>query len=153
MTMTQTITQTAGLVGNLASEPELRTSANGKPWCTLRLAVKPWLRGADVQPEPIYYDVVAFGLLAEHVCESLHRGDRVVVTGRIEEGPWTGRDGVERVTQKLIADGIGADLRFSVKRTDHRGPAVPVSTAPKPTPVLDGLLGPEPSHDYSDQPF
>jgi len=142
---------TAGLVGNLTAEPELRFSANDKPWCTLRLAVKPWLRGADVQPEPTYHDIVAFGLLAEHVAKALHKGDRVVVTGRIEEEPWTGRDGVERVAQKVIADGIGPDLRFTGNRTDHRGAVVPA--APTPTPVLDHLLGPAPSRSYADEPF
>jgi single-strand DNA-binding protein len=147
---TTTTTETTGLVGNLTADPELRTSQAGKPWCTLRLAVKPWLRGADVQPEPTYHDIVAFGLLAEHVAEALHKGDRVVVTGRIEEEPWTGRDGVERVAQKVIADGIGPDLRFAATT-----PTRPKATEPtqKPTPTLDGLLGPEPARDYQDEPF
>jgi single-stranded DNA-binding protein len=102
-----------------------------------------------VQPEPSYYDVVAFGLLAEHVAEALHKGDRVVVFGRIEEEPWTGRDGVERVTQKLIADGIGPDLRFTGTTSTR-----PKATMPtKPTPTLDGLLGPEPARSYQDEPF
>jgi single-strand DNA-binding protein len=146
---TATATATAGLVGNLASDPELRFSAAGKPWCTLRLAVKPWLRGADVQPEPIYYDVVAFGLLAEHVCESLHKGDRVVVSGRIEAEPWTGRDGVERVTQKIIAGGIGLDLRFT--GTTSPRPKATEPATPRPDTTIDGLL--TPGRGYADEPF
>ena len=155
-TATATATATVGLVGNLTADPELRTSANGKPWCSFGLAVKPWLRGADVQPEPVYYDVVAFGLLAEHVAESLHKGDRAVVTGKLDAEPWTGRDGVERVNQKVIAEGIGPDLRFT-GTTSTRPNATVVADPPqrtqKPTPTLDGLLGPAPARNYSEEPF
>lgn len=128
MTTTAT-TSHVGVVGNLTDDPELRFSQAGKPWCRARLSVKPYVPGADVQPEPEFYDVVAFGSLAENACEVLHRGSRVVVVGRVEEDRWTGKDGHERITNKLIADAIGPDLRFTGDRpsaqTGASRPAVP----------------------------
>ena len=75
--------------------------------CACRLSVKPYVAGVDVQPEAEFYDLVAFGSLAENVAETCGKGDRLVVTGKIEDETWVGRDGVERTTTKLVADGIG----------------------------------------------
>jgi|GEM_PF-1582821 len=148
--MTATITQTAGFVGNLTADPELRFSQAGKPWASFKLAVRPYVAGASEQPEPVYYSVVCFGSLAEHVCESLHKGDRVVVTGRLEEEPWTGRDGVERITQKVICDAAGRDLRFSGTRTTST-PKATEPVTPRPDTTIDGLLNP--GRGYTDEPF
>lgn len=147
--MTTTITQTVGFVGNIATEPEVRFSKAGKAWCSFRLSVKPYVAGATEQPEPVFYDVVAFGSLAEHVADTCRKGSRVVVSGRIEDATWTGNDGTEHPGSKIIADGIGPDLRFT-STTSTR----PKATMPtKPTPTLDGLLGPEPARSYQDEPF
>jgi single-strand DNA-binding protein len=123
----------------MTDDPELRFSQAGKPYATFKLAVKPYVAGASEQPEPVYYSVVCFGSLAENVSEQCTKGQRMVVTGRLEEDTWTGRDGNERVTLKVIADGIGPDLRFSepAKRT---GP-----TTSKSSKLADELLGPAPA--------
>jgi single-strand DNA-binding protein len=144
-----TIATAAGMVGNLVDDPLLRFSATGKAWVTFRLAVKPYLAGATEQPEPVYYSVVCFGTLAEHVCETCHKGSRVVVSGRLEEDSWTGRDGVERVTEKIIADGIGLDLRFA-EQSNKPEPAKAKTVGS--SPLADKLLGPAPSQ-YDDEPF
>jgi len=147
---TATVTATAGLVGNLASDPEIRFSANGKPWMRARLSVKPYLAGAETQPDLEFYDLVCFGSLAEHVAETLRKGSRIVVAGRIEDASWTGNDGTEHPGQKIIADAIGPDLRFAGTTSNRPNATVPTQ---KPTPVLDGLLGPAPSRSYQDEPF
>ena len=100
-------------VGTLSTDPELRTSAAGKPYLRVRLAVKPFVTGADQEPETLFYDVVAFGSLAEHTAKSLHKGDRIVVVGTGKRNTWTGRDGHERTTNEIVADGLGPDLRFA----------------------------------------
>jgi len=149
--MTTTITRTVGFVGNVATEPEVRFSKAGKPWCSFRLSVKPYVPGATEQPEPEFYDLVAFGSLAENVADACRKGSRIVVSGRIEDSTWTDKTGTEHPGQKVIADAIGLDLRFAGNRTT----STPKATEPtqKPTPTLDGLLGPAPSHDYSSEPF
>lgn len=141
--MNSTIEAT-GMVGNLTEDPELRFSAAGKPWMRTRISVRPYVAGATEQPEVEFFDVVAFGSLAENVAEVLRKGSRVVVTGKMESDTWTGRDGVERETQKIIADAIGPDLRFgtvSITRATRTGVLrkgyVPEGvTAPSPSTAM-----------------
>jgi len=139
-------TPSVGLVGNLAAEPELRFSKAAKAWTSFRLAVKPYVAGADAQPEPEYFEVICFGSLAENVCATLAKGSRVAVVGKLEHETWTGRDGVERVTAKIICDGIGPDLRFAGNRTQRTEPVTP-----RPDTTIDGLL--TPGRGYTDEPF
>ena len=149
---TATATETTGLVGNLTADPEIRSSAAGKPWMRARLSVKPYLAGAETQPETVFYDLVCFGSLAENVCDTCRKGSRVVVSGRLEDASWTGNDGTDHPGSKIIADALGLDLRFAGTTGNRRVPAEPASTT-RPTPVLDGLLGREPARGYQDEPF
>jgi len=125
MSNTAQVTETAtvGLVGKLATDPELRFSQNGKPYARTKLTVETPIVPGDWKGEKRsdWYDVIAFGSLAENLCESVKRGDRVVVTGRHETETWTGKDGTERATEKIICDGLGPDLRF-VTTTLARSP-------------------------------
>ena len=102
----------AGLVGALTANLDLRTSQHGNIYATGRIAVRPWLRGADEQPPAEFVDIVCFGGLAEHAAATVKKGDRIVVTGRLEDDVWTGRDGTERSGSKLLVDALGLDLRF-----------------------------------------
>ena len=104
------------LCGNLTRDPELHYSAKGTAWATCGLAVNRTKRVDDGSFEdlpPEFYDLVCFGDLAENVAQVLAKGTRVVAVGKLDEEAWTGRDGTERVTQKLICDDIGASLRFA----------------------------------------
>ena len=142
-------TPTVGLVGNLTDDPDLRFSNAGKPWMRGRISVKPYVKGAAEQPEAVFYDVICFGSLAENVAESCHKGSRVVVAGKLEDETWTGRDGQERTTTKLIADAIGPDLRFTTATVNHaqrRGPA-------KPDTTISGLLADSPHRGQHAEPF
>ena len=135
-----------GLVGNLTDDPELLTSKSGKPWMKARLSVKPFIPGASEQPTE-FYDLVAFGSLAENVAATLHKGDRVVVTGKVEEDRWTGNDGVERATQKVIAEGLGPDLRFRGTKPSRN----PAKDDPQDS-VSEGRPIPN-EPNYTDEPF
>ena len=100
------------MVGNLPDDPELLTSKSGKPWMKCRISVKPFVPGTCEQPTQ-FFDVVAFGSLAENAGATAHKGDRVVVAGKVEEGRWNGNDGVEQVTTEVIAEGLGLDVCFT----------------------------------------
>lgn len=160
MTPTTTPTPTIGYVGNLAADPELRFSKSGTAWMKARLSVQPYVKGADVQPEPVFLDLVAFASLAETVCETCRKGDRLVVSGRLEDDVWTGSDGTERTTTKLIVDGCGLDLRFAGSGATRSTPTPPPTPPPAPTPAtprpdttIAGLLGPVATAVTTDMPF
>lgn len=116
-------------VDNLTCDPELHFSTRGSAWCSTGLALNRRRRLDDGGYENLAtecYELTCFGDLAEHVAGCLGRGDRVVARGRIETETWTGRDGAERTTTKLLADDVGASLRFAtarVERTERRSPA------------------------------
>ena len=133
-------------VGNLTRDVELRFSAKGTPWATCGLAVNHSTKDEDgtwhEQPAT-FYEVVAFGGLAEHFAESAGKGLRVVVCGRVEHDTWTGRDGEERTTAKLLADDIGVSLLRATVAVDQ----VTTSTAPPiPAKLPDGS-------EWDDAPF
>ena len=137
--MTNIIT---AMVGNFVDDPELRFSNAGKPFTRGRISVRPYVKGAAEQPPTEYYDVVCFGTLAENVAESCRKGTRVIVAGKLEEETWTGRDGVERTSTKLIADAIGPDLRFNTATINQASRRAP-EPAPEPAPdtTVTGLVG------------
>jgi len=121
--VSNTAQETVGLVGKLGSDPELRFSQNGKAYARAKLTVEIPIVPGDWKGEKRtdWYDIICFGATAEHLAESLRKGDRAVVVGRCEVEEWTGKDGAQHTTSKIIADGLGPDLRF-VTTTLARSP-------------------------------
>jgi single-strand DNA-binding protein len=60
-----------------------------------------------------FFDVVTWRDLAEHVSESLSRGSRVIVVGRMEQRSWETQDGDKRSRVEVIADEVGPSLRWA----------------------------------------
>jgi single-strand DNA-binding protein len=102
-------------VGNLTSDPELRFSEKGTPYCRMRLAVSSPVKPGDWggETKTAFYDLTAFGSLAENSAESLTKGMRVLVTGRAEVRTWAGDDGAEHKEKGILADALGPDLRWA----------------------------------------
>ena len=73
--------QNVTFVGNLGDDPVLRFSENGKPRATFSVAIT---EGQGDNEKTHWVDVTAFNSLAENVAESLAKGMRVVVVGRID---------------------------------------------------------------------
>jgi len=119
-------------VGNLTRDPELRFSATGTAFTRFGLAYRPWTRKGEPEAETTFYEVVSFGSLAEHVAESLRKGQRVVVVGRGEIDAWTDAEGTERTTKKIVAEAVGPDLRFETATvsTARRSAAGSIDDAP-----------------------
>jgi single-stranded DNA-binding protein len=73
------------LTGILTEEPELHEEGTDPLRCTMRLAVPRHDRGGQRSPGVVYVSVTTFGLEARDCAERLRRGDRIGVTGRIEQ--------------------------------------------------------------------
>ena len=101
-------------VGSIVrQDPELRFSAAGKPFAKFSISVKPYVPKGQEQPEAVFYDVTAFGTLAEHVAMCLHKGNRVIVLGTGQVETWDDKNTGEKRSKKVIlADAVGPDLRF-----------------------------------------
>jgi single-strand DNA-binding protein len=111
------------LAGNITREPELRVLPNGSSTTRFGIAVnRRWQDKAsgDWKEETSFFDVVCWRDLADNVAESLHRGDRVVVVGRLEQRSWEDKgSGAKRSTVEVIADEVGPSLRWAQCRVER----------------------------------
>ena len=155
---------TVTLVGNITRDPELRFTPSGQANATFGLAVnRVWTdRQTNERREAVsFFDIVCWREMAENVSESLQKGARVVVTGRLEQRSWEGAEGERRSKIEVIADEVGPSLRWAtaeVRKNDRRTPS---DGAPRPVAAAasggaaPGGPGPEPAptYDYGEEPF
>jgi single-strand DNA-binding protein len=94
--------------GNLTDDPEVRYTESGIARAMFRVAVS----GRRDQ-EASYFTVIVWRDQAEHVAESLSKGSRVVVLGRLQQRTWTAEDGSARSTVEVLADELGPSLRWA----------------------------------------
>ena len=110
-----TITTTT-IVGNLTRDPEIRYSRDGQATTSLSVAVnRRWQDRTTKEWEEStsFFDVVCWRDLAENVALSLTKGARVLVTGRLDQRSWESDEGEKRSKVEIVADEIGASLRFA----------------------------------------
>jgi single-strand DNA-binding protein len=69
------------------------------------------------EQEPSCVTVVVWGDQAEHASQSLAKGSRVVVVGRLQQRSWTAEDGSARSTVEVVADELGPSLRWATATT------------------------------------
>ena len=101
--------------GNLTADPDHRFTPTGKQVTVLRVAVNRRRKIAEGTYEdgtPTFHRVEAWNSLGENVTESLSKGDRVVVIGRLTTDTWD-KDGETQYGTKVTADVVAADLQFA----------------------------------------
>src|SRR5918992_900155 len=103
---------TVSFAGNLTDNPELRHTEGGIARAMFRVAVS----GRRDQ-EPSFFTVVVWRDQAEHAAESLAKGSRVVVMGRLQQRAWTAEDGSARSVVEVVADELGPSLRWATATT------------------------------------
>jgi single-strand DNA-binding protein len=145
------------VVGNCARDPELRYTPNGTSVAKFSLAVNRRRKQGDewVDDGCDWYQVTAWRDLAHNVCESIEKGTRVVVTGRVSHRQWEDQDGAKRLSIEINADDIGPSLRWATA-TINRNERGASATAP-----ADGWSGgqrtvtnqPPAAYDPSEEPF
>jgi single-strand DNA-binding protein len=107
---------TVELIGNLTRQPELRFTPNGAAVASFGLAVNRRWRNQqsnEWEEQTSFFDVVCWRDLAENVAESLDKGARVIVVGRLEQRSWETQEGEKRSKVEVIADEVGPSLRWA----------------------------------------
>ena len=106
------------LVGFVAQDPNIRTTATGKQLTKVRVGTTPRYRddesGQWRDGETSYYDVKCWNRLAEHARLSLRKGEPVVVKGKFRIGNFEDKDGRTRISVEITADTLGHDLTRGV---------------------------------------
>jgi len=147
------------LIGNVTRDPELRFTPNGSAVASFGLAVnRRWQnRQTNEWEEQVsFFDVVAWAQLAENVSESVSKGTRVIVTGRLEQRSWDTQEGDKRSKVEVVADEIGPSLRWAsaqITRNERRdgnegGGGRQSAPAQAPAPAA-----PPAGYDYDEEPF
>jgi single-strand DNA-binding protein len=112
---------TTTITGNLTDAPELRFTPNGAAVANFRVAVTPRVRdGNDWKDgETSFFRVNAWRQLAENATESLSKGDRVIVVGRLKARSWETPEGERRSVVEIEADEIGPSLRWATAKPER----------------------------------
>jgi single-strand DNA-binding protein len=106
---------TITIVGNLVDDPELRFTPSGAAVANFRIASTP--RTYDRQSgewkdgESLFLTCSVWRQAAEHVAESLQRGMRVIVVGRLKSRSYDDREGQKRTVFEIDVDEVGPSLR------------------------------------------
>src|SRR4030095_13611559 len=108
------------VVGNLTSDPELRFTPNGAAVASFTVASTPRTLDRNTNEwkdgEALFLRCSIWRQAAEHVAESLHKGDRVVVEGRLKQRSFETREGEKRTVIELDVDEIGPSLRYATAK-------------------------------------
>jgi len=120
---------TVVLVGNITRDPELRFTPSGQATASFGLAVnRRWQNRQTQEWEEAtsFFDIVCWRELAENASQSLSRGARVIVTGRLEQRSWENQEGEKRSKVEVVADELGPSLRWAsaeITKNERKGPA------------------------------
>lgn len=115
------------IVGNLAGDPELRWTASGHAVANFTVAQTPRTKnqqGEFVDDETLWVRCSVWREMAENVAETLSKGTRVVVAGRLKARSFETKEGQQRTNWELDVDEVGPSLRWAtaqVNRTPKQG--------------------------------
>ena len=96
------------LIGNLASDPESRTTQSGIAQCSFRLAVQRRFKGQNGEKETDFLPIVCWRQTAEFAQKYLAKGRKAAVEGSIQTRSYDAQDGSKRYVTEVIADNVEA---------------------------------------------
>jgi single-strand DNA-binding protein len=116
------------IAGNAVNDPELRFTPNGQAVATFRVASTPRFRdqqsGEWKDAESLFMTCNVWRQQAENVAESIQRGMRVVVQGRLKQRSYETREGEKRTVYEIEADDVAVSLKNAtakVQKTQRQG--------------------------------
>jgi single-strand DNA-binding protein len=144
------------VVGNVTRDPELKFLNSGQAALKLSIAVNRRWQNRQTQEweeRVSYFEVVGYGSMAENAANSLTKGSRVIVSGRLEQRSWETENGDKRSIVEINADEIGPSLKWAtavVTRTPRaEGSNFQSSDRPAAAPRAN-----EPAaYAYDEEPF
>lgn len=116
---------TLTVVGNLTADPELRFTQSGAAVASFTVASTPRMfdknTGEWKDGDALFMRCNVWRQVAENVAESLSRGSRVLVTGRLRQRSFETREGEKRTVLELEVDEIGPSLRYATAKVNKVG--------------------------------
>jgi single-strand DNA-binding protein len=110
------INNTITIIGNIGQEPELRHLNWGD---AISFSVGVNKKGYMDKPDTVsWFNCTATNDLALNIANTLHQGNRVIVTGELIQRTWEGADGQKQSKLEIVIEGIGPDLRFNTAKLE-----------------------------------
>lgn len=156
------------VTGNLTRDPELRFTPSGQATASFGVAVnRSWQNRQTQEWNEVtsYFDVVCWAQLAENAAQTLTRGTRVIVTGRLDQRSWENAEGEKRSKIEIVADEVAPSLRWataSITKNERRGPdggssgggfsgGNTAAAAPQPSSPTPAANQAPPSYQYEEE--
>ena len=117
---------TVTVIGNVTRDPELRFTPSGQAIATFGLAVNRRWQNRQTQEweeQVSFFDITCWAQLGQNVADTLVKGSRAIVTGRLEQRSWETDQGDKRSKVEIIADEVGPSLRWAtadITRNERR---------------------------------
>ena len=140
------------IVGNCTRDPELRFTAAGSAMAKFGVAVNRRWQNRSTQEweeEVSFFDVIAWGALGENAVESIQKGTRVMVDGRLQQRSWETDQGEKRSSIELVADELGPSLRWATAQVVKNDRSETSNFAPAQAHATPGQAAPS----YDEEPF
>jgi single-strand DNA-binding protein len=114
--------------------------------------------GQEMQEETSFFNIICWGDMADHVSQSVTKGSRIMVMGRLRQRTWETDNGEKRNQFEIIADEIGPSLRWAtvtINRTERRGPGEGGGMSQPSAPAQSGapVGGGGGYDDFGEEPF
>jgi len=114
---------TLTVIGNLTDDPELRFTPSGAAVAKFRIASTPRFMdkasGEWKDGDPLFLSCTVWRQVAENVAESLSKGSRVIVSGRLRQRTYDTKEGEKRTVIDLEVDEIGPSLRYATAKVQR----------------------------------
>lgn len=146
---------TVTLVGNATRDPELRFTNTGQAVASFGLAVnRRWQnrQSGEWEEQTSFFDITAWGSLGENTAASIHKGTRVVVTGRLQQRTYETQSGEKRSVVEVVADEIGPSLRWAHAEV-HKNERTDSGFGAGGRPVPNEPVGAPPAYPEDEEPF
>ena len=117
---------TVTVIGNVTRDPELRFTPSGQAIATFGLAVNRRWQNRQTQEweeQVSFFDITCWAQLGQNVADTLVKGSRAIVTGRLEQRSWETDQGDKRSKVEILADEVGPSLRWAtadITRNERR---------------------------------
>lgn len=134
------------LMGRLTRDPEVRYTQGEQAMAVARYTLAVDRRGKNQENSADFIQCVAFGKAAEFAERYLHKGTKIVLTGRIQTGSYTNKEGQRIYTTDVVAE----DQEFAESKNAESGGIYSNQPALAPQSGNDGFM---PAGDDSELPF
>lgn len=138
---------TVVISGNLTADPELRFTQGGMAVANVGIAYNHRVKEGS-EERTSFFNLVIFRKMGENVVESLSKGDRVTVTGQLQQRTWEDKEGNNRSTVEILVDDIAPSLRWATATPTRNPKGEGNGASADELAEAHGVPEPEPAEAY-----